>query len=258
MKKKKKIVVLGSGNVASHLAIALSKAGHTIVQVYSPTLAHARSLAIKIRSAATNRIDQIHMEADIYLLCVSDHAIPALAKKLRGLKGIVLHTSGTTAMLALNGMSKRVGVIYPLQTFSRSKKVDFSTITWLIESGDVFAEKAIKGLISDLGGTARKMDSVLRLKVHMAAVFACNFSNHCYALAEKLLGKDQVKLSLLMPLIEETVRKLNYGSPLEMQTGPALRGDKPTMQKHLQLLKNEPELKKLYELMSRGIAQLSL
>jgi predicted short-subunit dehydrogenase-like oxidoreductase (DUF2520 family) len=233
------------------------KAGHTIVQVYSPTLAHARSLAVKTRSVAVHKIAKIDRQADIYLMCVSDRAIPLLARKLKLDQGLVLHTSGTTSLETIRKMGLSQGVLYPLQTFSLTKKVDLQNITWLIEGSDRVTEKKVKTLALGIGGKIKRMDSQARLKVHLAAVFACNFSNHCYALAAKLLAQEGIALDILMPLIEETTEKLKFGSPVKMQTGPAVRGDQVTLKKHIQVLKKEKELKQLYILMSRSIAHLS-
>lgn len=247
------VVLLGSGNVATHLAKALKTKGQNVLQVYSPNLMHAQQLAELIQAEATDDLTALNQSADLYIISVKDDAIQAVARSLHTVKGLVVHTSGTTDISVLSDQVKRAGVFYPLQTFSKLKEVSFEYIPLCLEANseeDLKVLKELAGLLSsqvyELGGDKRKV-------LHLAAVFACNFPNHLYALANQILEENGLDFNIIRPLIAETADKVTNNLPAHVQTGPAIRKDESTMDKHLVMLTHRPELQHIYQLLSNSI-----
>ncbi len=255
MDTNKHIVLIGAGNLATQLGIALHNAGYFISQVYSPTKKSANLLAKKINAVAITDFKKLDLEAAIYIIAVKDDAIANVSKKLNLKDKIVVHTSGSVEMNILKNTSKNHGVFYPLQTFSKNKKVDFSSIPICIEANNKSTSTSLTYFANSISNHIQKVNSEQRKQIHLAAVFACNFSNHCYSIAENILKKNKISFNILQPLIEETANKIKYNSPSEMQTGPAIRGDKKTMNAHLKLLSKKKLLKEIYKLMSDDIAK---
>lgn len=249
-----KIILLGSGRVATQLGLALQNAGEEIVQVYSPTQAHAADLAKKLNAAAISSISALRKDADLYIISVKDDAIASIAKNLDLPNKLIVHTSGSTSMDVL--ASANIGVFYPLQTFSFEKEVDFKDVPIAIESNNPESLNVLSGLAQQLSSRVIKLDSKQRMTLHVAAVFACNFSNHLFAIAQHLLESQQLDFDLIRPLIAETAAKAQEHLPATVQTGPAIRKDEITLQKHLDLLKNEPHLQEIYRLLSQSIVNL--
>ncbi len=248
-----KIVLLGSGNVATHLALACQSAGMQVIQIWSKTQAHAAVLAARIDAEPIDDLSKIDQTAGLYIVAVKDDAIAAVAGALTKVTGLVVHTSGATALNVLASLP-HYGVLYPLQTFSKAKAVDFTNVPLCIEAGG--AEELV--LLQDIAGKISrliyKVDSERRKILHLAAVFACNFTNHLYHLSQLILEQHQLDFNLLKPLILETAEKIQGQElPAEVQTGPAVRGDELTMQKHLALLQGMPQLAEIYEILSRSI-----
>jgi len=251
-------VVLGAGNVAHHLTPALESAGLTILAVASRKLSNAEKLCNMLQSKPAalplTRQQPIPIPpADWVILAVPDRAIAELANQLIvPSEAILLHTSGATPLEQL-GKSKKVGVLYPLQTFSQGKAVNFSEIPLLIEASSSDAFQKLQGLAHSLSHKVYPADSAARKKLHVAAVFACNFSNYLYGVAHELMEEEELPFSLLQPLLHETLAKALEISPKSAQTGPAIRNDWATMQAHEELLAHKPALLKLYRLLSEGI-----
>jgi predicted short-subunit dehydrogenase-like oxidoreductase (DUF2520 family) len=168
-------------------------------------------------------------------------------------EGLVVHTAGSVSLEVFKGRAKNYGVIYPLQTFTRGKPVDFSSIPLFIEANDNRNLEKLKYLSEKVTGKVYTADSETRAYLHLAAVFASNFTNHILALAEMVLLERNLPFNILKPLIEETVAKALYMSPRQAQTGPAFRHDKPILEKHLDMLAGHPEIKELYRLISESI-----
>jgi predicted short-subunit dehydrogenase-like oxidoreductase (DUF2520 family) len=248
-----KIVCIGSGNVATHLAIAFKAMGAELVQVWSQDRRNAEILAALTKARAILSWEQLDLSADLYVIAVKDDAIPLVAEHLNNVKGIVVHTSGATAMTALSGMGSGYGVLYPLQTFSKSKAVDLSNVPFCIEGDRQETLEKISAIAHLLSRQVAEVSSEQRKILHLAAVFACNFTNHLYHLSSQLLEKHQLKFDLLKPLITETAQKIQHAQPFDVQTGPAVRDDQETMRKHLELLEGLPELQQLYETLSNSI-----
>lgn len=247
------LVCIGSGNVATHLSLAFKAMGVNILQVWSRDLKNAGILAALTNAEAIDRYDQLDRSADVYLIAVKDDAISAIAAELQGLKGIVLHTSGTTGIEILEGCGSGFGVLYPLQTFSKSKSIAISAVPFCIEGNNKDTAERIEALAHLLSTKVYAVDSAQRKILHLSAVFACNFSNHLFAIGQELLEKNGLPFEMLRPLILETAMKIQTALPVEVQTGPAARHDEQTMATQLSLLEASPELKVIYEMLSERI-----
>lgn len=257
--KDKKIVLIGAGNVAHHLAPALLKAGINLCQIYSRTIESARELGIKTGITYTSDIFAIYPDCDIYIFCVSDDALPSLLKSIRVNKNaLILHTSGSLPMDIFKSFATCYGVLYPLQTFTRKRNFDFSEIPLCIEASTPAILEEIRKLAGLLSVRVEEISSVKRKTLHLAAVFANNFVNHFYGISEKILEKEDLDFSLLRPLIFETAHKVMLMSPGNAQTGPARRGDESILNMHKALLKDNRKLLNLYTLMSDSIRETTI
>ncbi len=245
------IVVIGAGNVATHLAEALKNAGENIVQVFSRTELSAKTLADKLRTAYTTDISNIERNSDVYIYALKDDALAEIIEQMPTKNGIHLHTAGSVPMSIFAQKKTHFGVLYPLQTFTKSKKVDFANIPLFIEASDDKTEKTLHDLAQKISKKVYCANSTERGRLHLAAVFACNFVNHLFAIADELLG--DVPFSELLPLITETVAKAQTMPPKDAQTGPAHRGDTATMEKHLQLLASNKAWQTIYRNISDDI-----
>lgn len=244
-----RVVIIGSGNVAQHLAKAITKSGHAaLVQVYAR---HPEKLGHLLPDdKAVSEFSAI-IDADIYIISVTDDAIAVVSSQLTFEGRLVVHTSGSVALEQLDSKNRR-GVFYPLQTFSKSKEVDFKKIPLCLESEHVKDYVVLEALANALSETVYKIDSEQRRALHVAAVFVSNFSNHLYALGSEICKENNIPFSILNPLIAETADKVNTISPIQAQTGPAVRHDKKTIEKHLDFLKNENR-KNIYTLLTNSI-----
>lgn len=245
-------VILGAGNVASAFAPALHAAGVKIEQIYSRTEAHSRALANAIDGAQSiNSLDQVKRNADLYFVALSDNAVAATAEALAGTGGLWLHTSGAVPASALSPASDRFGVLYPLQTFTRGVDVELKNVPLFIEASTPPVLNEIKELAYKLSTHVSEADSAQRLRLHAAAVFACNFANRLWSYADDILRRGGEDITALKPLLEETLRKAMTVTPAQAQTGPARRGDTATMQRHHTVL--TPHEQRLYDILSADI-----
>lgn len=251
-----KIVLLGSGNVATHLGKAFKMAGQTISQVWSRDPVNAAELADTLAAETLTDLSDLDYEADLYIISVKDEGISELASALKLQDQLVVHTSGTTGISVLEGVSTKFGVLYPVQTFSKVKSVDFRPIPITVEGNTPEVCALIRSIADRLSEKVIELDSTQRKTLHISAVFACNFTNHLYALAKGLLDQQNIDFDLIRPLIAETADKIQMNDPASVQTGPAIRGDVSTMQAHLDLLKDKPDLKLIYEKLSQSIVNL--
>jgi predicted short-subunit dehydrogenase-like oxidoreductase (DUF2520 family) len=253
-----RITIIGSGNVATHLAAAFKNAGHRIVQVYSRSIDNAALLAYHIKADPIDDLAQINPETDIFVIAVKDDVIGVIAGQLAPYQKLMVHTSGATDLYALLAFSDNVGVFYPLQTFSKTKEVDFRTVPLCIEAADQYVVKQLKELAQTISNNVYDIDSAQRKTLHLAAVFACNFPNYLYSIAQQIMAQHQLDFNLIRPLILETAQKALVALPAAVQTGPAVRNDEATMNNHLQLLNNNPDLQQLYTLLSQGIIKMDI
>jgi predicted short-subunit dehydrogenase-like oxidoreductase (DUF2520 family) len=248
-----RITIIGSGNVATHLAAAFKNAGHRIMQVYSRNMQNAALLGYHVGAEAIDDLSHINPETDLFIISVKDDAIVSIAKGLAKYGKLTVHTSGAVSLGALSAITPKAGVFYPLQTFSKNKEIDFFTVPLCIEGIDEEITDQLEQLAQTVSNRVYRVNSAQRKVLHLAAVFACNFPNYLYDAAQQLLEKQQMDFEMLRPLILETAKKVQDHLPGEVQTGPAIRDDENTMAAHLQMLNNEPALKSIYELLSQEI-----
>jgi predicted short-subunit dehydrogenase-like oxidoreductase (DUF2520 family) len=232
---------------------ALKNAGFSIHQVLNRTLSAAELLANEINAGSFGSIADFDPSADICLLCLSDDAILPVLEGMDTGNSLVLHTSGSVPMDVLKGKARRYGVLYPLQTFTRGKAVNMAEVPFLIEAGTTEDLSIVRTLADSLTRYVKEVSSEERSYLHLAAVFASNFSNHMFALAEWVATNNKVSFELLIPLIRETIAKAIELSPATAQTGPAVRGNDKIMQKHLEMLKDHPQLAEVYRVVSDSI-----
>lgn len=252
-----KIAILGSGNVATHLSKALIKAGHPVMQVWSRNHNNAIDLALEIGANSIPEIKDIKAYIDVVFIAVSDDAIENVASQIPEKENrLILHTSGSTSLEVLSSRFQNAGVLYPIQTFSKNSDLDFSSIPLCIEANHQTALAQIEKLAQQLSNNVQQVDSHARALLHVAAVFACNFTNFFYSVAHQITESVQLDFSLLRPLIQETADKAMLNNPEDVQTGPAKRDDQQTMQRHLDLLKNQPQLQELYKSISQYIVKM--
>ena len=258
MATNKRIALIGAGNVATHLGKAWQQAGCTVVQVYSRTEQSASELATCLGVPFVTSLDEVCTDADIYVVAVKDavlqELIPALVKGREA--ALFVHTAGSMPMAVWQGVAPRHGVLYPMQTFSKAREVDFASVSFFVEANHQADKEALKELAGALSPKVYEATSAQRTYLHMAAVFACNFANHMYTLSARLLEKNGLPFDAMLPLIDETARKVHGLHPHDAQTGPAIRGDENVMGKHLAMLADEPEVKEIYRIISNSIQEL--
>jgi predicted short-subunit dehydrogenase-like oxidoreductase (DUF2520 family) len=250
-----KIVIAGSGRIAWHLGKRLKAKGLSVVQVISRTAEHAGALAGLLDARWTTDWAAVMPDADWVLIAVRDDAIEAVGKALAlHVPGVLAtHTSGATPGTVLKRYFKRSGVFYPLQSFSYERSPVWSKIPFCIDAQTDEDIAFLKKIAKKIGNLVYCVNDEQRAALHVAAVFANNFANHCFAIAEKLLDEQALTFEMLHPLMEETLVKAIQDSPARMQTGPASRGDADTVKRHLQLLKSHPDWRELYEKMTESI-----
>ncbi|MEQ9297700.1 MAG: DUF2520 domain-containing protein [Cyclobacteriaceae bacterium] len=252
------ISLVGAGNVAFHLGHALEAAGMRILEIHARKEASAMALIEVLASDASYKkdLDFSDSKAELIILCVSDDAIGAVAKKLKvPTATTVVHTSGAVEMGILEAPPSisSCGVLYPLQTFSRDRNIDFSEVPILIESSGFTTRSRLLALASQISHQVRYVSSDDRKRIHLAAVFANNFTNHLLKLSFDQLSELDVDKALLRPLVMETVLKTFEDDPEASQTGPARRGDKKSITAHIELLSDHPDAQVLYKLISNQI-----
>ena len=249
------IAIVGSGNVAWHLAPELENSGHRVVEIFSRNPKNAKALQKRLYNAEINpTLDFSESELDIIILCVSDDAIEEVAMEIALPENtIIVHTSGSQSISKLGfTATENIGVFYPLQTFTKRKKVEFEEIPILIEAEKRQVLKTLKNLAKSISKEVHTIDSKDRMAIHVAAVFACNFSNFLFGISEQILNKQGFELDILRPLIAETLNKSLDIGPKEAQTGPAARGDLEILDKHMAYLEKS-EYQELYQLMTEKI-----
>jgi len=247
-----KIVLLGSGNVASILGLALAKAEHDVIQVWSRNIEHAASLANRLAASFTDSFAEL-AEADIYIVAVSDQAIPAVLSQLPPTQALVVHTSGATSLGVFGDRFALHGVFYPFQTFSKEREISFQNIPVLLEGNSESAMRQMEELARSISGQVSHCNSKQRSAIHLAAAFACNFTNHLYQIADELLTEEGLAFDIIRPLILETPMKVREHRRKDVQTGPAARNDQPTIHRHQALLAGSADLGELYALLSARI-----
>lgn len=250
----KTITLIGAGNVATHVGKALNNKGFIINQVYSKTIENATNLAILLNTKACNKIDEIDSESDIYIVCIKDDLINTILSQINFKHKLIVHTSGSINLdiFATNGFLN-FGIVYPLQSFSKSKEINLTNVPFCIEANTPENENLLIAFTKNLTKNVHLINSEQRKKIHLAAVFACNFSNYMYTIANDILAKNNIDFELLKPLIIETANKISNDTPKSMQTGPAKRNDAAVIKNHLQLLADSPSYQDIYKLITENI-----
>jgi predicted short-subunit dehydrogenase-like oxidoreductase (DUF2520 family) len=250
-----KVIIIGSGNVAQHLIATFHNSQNLsfdieLIQVFS----RKREKLTHLVEADKITTDlNLLLEADLYIIAVSDDAIATVASQLPFKNRLVVHTSGAAPLTVL-GDNNRKGVFYPLQTFTKNKEIDFKSIPICLESENIYDFKLLEKAAKTLSDKVFTINSEQRKALHVAAVFVNNFTNHLYRLGSEICEEHQVPFDILKPLIQETAQKIMNLSPAKAQTGPAIRNDQNTIEAHQALLSNENQLT-IYKILTQSIQQ---
>lgn len=246
------VVIIGTGNAATVFGRLFRAKGHNVVQVYGRDILKAEILAAQLEAEPTAEISKLTRNADIYLIAVADKAVTGIVAQLDINDHLVLHTTASLSKHILKEASKTYGVLYPLQTLRKEMTID-TPIPLLIDGNTEAVTMQIEQFASGLSATVVRADDQQRVKLHVAAVFACNFTNYMYLQSASFCKNESLDFSLLQPLIEETATRLREFHPSEVFTGPAVRGDIETINKHLSLLEAYPALHEMYKSLTEKI-----
>lgn len=250
-----KVVLIGTGNVATQLAKTLPCHDFEVIQVFSRTLAHAETLAAKLGATAVDSLNDINTSADIYLYAVTDTALPEVADAMPPCEGLHLHTSGTIPMGVFSGRQHRYGVLYPLQSFSKEAHIYWEEVPFFIEANDAATLQRVHEVAQRLSTSVYNADSETRRTLHLAGVLTNNFTNALYAMAAELLEEKGLPFQVLLPLMQQSIEKLKKLTPHEAQTGPALRGDTKVTEAHEAMLASHPRWQTIYRLLTEEIRE---
>lgn len=247
------IVLIGAGNVGFHLGKQLKACGLNVVQIFSRQAEKAKRLSAAIQATFTTDLEQVIPDATLYILAVNDNSITEVASKLNIHKGLVVHTSGGTPSTILQPYFQRFGIFYPLQTFSIAKAVDFEQVPICVYANDSADEDFLFQLGQQISSKVYRINDEQRAILHVTAVFVNNFTNYLFQIGYDILQQEHLPFDLLRPLIQETAAKVQTHFPAEIQTGPAIRGDQTTIERHLEYLKKFPAYKELYQILTNNI-----
>jgi len=256
MNKSSRFVSIGAGNVATHLAKCLCSQGYVLLQVYNRSSGSAADLAQTLNASWTTHISEIIPDADFYIIALPDQVLTDFLREFPVRDKLIFHTAGSTGLEVFDDKYTQAGVMYPLQTFSKSVGLSLTEVPFLIEAVN---QETLNSIISIAGDISRKVyptNADTRRQIHLAAIFACNFTNHMFAVSHELLRENNLDPELLRPLVDETFRKSRLADPVDVQTGPAVRNDTPTLQKHIKMLQTQPLLQKIYTFTSESIQYL--
>jgi predicted short-subunit dehydrogenase-like oxidoreductase (DUF2520 family) len=253
MKEIKSVCIIGAGNVATHLGKSIKKSSVKVLQVYNQTEATGIELAEKLGASYTSDLNKIDDDADLIIFAVSDSVLVHILNSRNWGNKLLVHTSGSIPSEIFTNYSDRFGVIYPLQTFTKERDIDFSNIPLFIIANTTETLEVLKSFSFRLSEKVTEIDSDKKAMLHLAAVFANNFTNHMYTISYELMNKNKLSFELLLPLIEETTRKAIKMKPWEAQTGPAIRNNNEVLKKQTEMLAQEPEWQKIYTFMSESI-----
>ena len=235
---KPNLTIVGQGNVGSHLANAFSKVAN-------------------VTCVCSRTLEGLPKNSDIIIIAVKDDAIISTADRIKGCAPLIAHTSGSIPMDAVSGFAESCGVLYPMQTFTKDVPLDYSSVPFFIEGDSLASAELLHKLASMVSNNVRYANSTDRKKLHVAAVFTCNFTNHMVAIADSLLRENGMDYTVMMPLLKQTIAKLDSIAPGKAQTGPAARNDISVIQSHLKMLEEKPETRELYDMITKHIIQSS-
>lgn len=249
----RRFVFIGAGNLATRLSIELARKGFEIEQVYSRTQLSAKTLADKLNTKYTTSVNEISADAGICFVALKDSAFDEVLPKINFQNRLVVHCAGSMPLSSIEKYSENTGVLYPLQTFSKDREVDFLEIPVFVEANTSENEKILLEIAGTVSNRVSVLNSEGRMSLHIAAVFACNFANHFYTIAAEILKSKDLSFEVLHHLILETALKAGEVAPADAQTGPAVRFDENVISKHFEFLNDLPEYRNLYEILSESI-----
>lgn len=250
------IVIIGTGNTATVLGRKFKAAGHRIVQVFGRNASAASELAYELETESTAYWSVVSRQADVYILAVSDIAIEEIIRELQLPDKTIVHTAASVSKDVLQGAATHYGVLYPLQSLRKSTTY-LPEIPIIIDASDAETFEQIATLAGSISEQVVVAGDAQRAKLHLAAVFCNNFVNHLFTLMQQYCATEGLDFDLLKPLIRETVNRLETTPPADAQTGPAMRHDANTINKHLELLQQHPQLKTLYLFFTQSIQHAS-
>lgn len=251
-----KVVFVGAGNVATHLATELYQKNCDIIQVYSRTMESASALAQEIQATPITDIALIDNSADLYIFSLKDSVLEEIISQIPLNNGLWIHTAGSVPIDIFHKYTFRYGVLYPFQTFSKGREIDWQKVPVFIEANKAENIDILRNIAEKISGKVAELSSQDRKYVHLTGVFACNFTNHMYALSKLFLNHVNLPFEVSIPLIDETAAKVHLLSPEEAQTGPAVRYDENIINKHLDLIEDE-NIRQIYKLISENIYKIN-
>jgi len=253
-----RITIIGSGNVAHHLGMRLQECALDVIEIYSRTIANANALAGKLNVKIATQLHDLEQNSDLYILAISDDAIEKVTKELIAIlpeRSFVVHTSGITPSSIFRDKFENYGVFYPLQSFSKSKAANFEQIPICVDASNNALLFQLRELAYKISSKVYEITDKQRAHLHLAAVYANNFTNYLFHVSHQILEAQNIPFELVQPLILETAQKVQQNPPRLMQTGPAIRGDEVSMKRHLNLLGNNLEWRQIYKLLSERIEE---
>lgn len=250
----KKITIVGAGNVGHNFAIALRQAGYIIHEVHSRTQQSAMLLGQIINCSYTTRLEELKQDTDLVILAVNDDALPDVVANIKIKDKPIVHTSGSTPISVFDNLGfNDYGIFYPVQSFSKNDTESLCPIPICVEANNATAENLFLSLARSISERVYAMDSEKRKALHVAAVFANNFSNHLFHIADEILKTKGISFEVIRPLVEKTADKIKTEDPLNAQTGPAVRNDTEVIRDHIDFLSSKPDYREIYELMTADI-----
>ncbi len=248
------VTIIGSGNVATVMGKLLVEKGHTVNEIYSRDSIHAIQLARQLNAKIVTELNMLNDHSDIYIIAVTDDALPEVAAQLSLKNKLVIHTAGSVSKEILKTISTNYGVLWPMKMIRKSMTT-LDPVTIVVDGSSEPVMHKLEQLAIEFSPTVTRADDEQRIKMHMLAAITSNFTNHLYHLAADYCASENIELAFFYPLIEETAERIKYHHPRELQAGPAFRGDRQTLEKHVELLAKYPQIRKIYEAMTESIGR---
>jgi predicted short-subunit dehydrogenase-like oxidoreductase (DUF2520 family) len=248
------VTIIGSGNVATVMGKVLTEKGHVIAEVFSRDTSHATVLAKQLQAKVVADINMLDPNSDVYLMAVTDDALAEVASQLSLQNKLVIHTAGSVSKEILKTVSNRYGVLWPMKMIRKPMNT-LEPVTIVIDGNTEFVTSEIENFAGLFSTTITRADDVMRSKMHMLAAVLSNFTNHLYHLAAGYCEAEQIDFSVFYPIIEETALQIQETHPQNVQAGPAFRGDRQTIEKHVEILAKYPQIRQVYEMMTESIAK---
>lgn len=250
----KRVTIVGAGNVGHNFGLAFRQAGYLITEIYSRTQSSAMLLSQALNCNFTTKLNELSDKTDLFIIAVNDDVIPQVLREIPFKNKPIVHTSGSTPLDVFEGLGfDQYGIFYPVQSFSKNDTESLTPIPICVEANNQKNEDLFLSLASSVSGRVYSMDSEKRKALHVAAVFANNFSNHMFHIAHELLSQHKISFEVIRPLIEKTAKKLKSDSPVNVQTGPAVRNDRKVIDMHVNYLENQEAYKAIYDLVTQDI-----